>query len=140
MIAIRSEEELAHLRHAGAITAGARALAVKMAKPGMTTKELDTLIHDYIVGKGARPSFLGYGGFPASACISIDDQVIHGIPGDRRIEEGMLVKVDVGAYFEGYHGDCAVTIPIGEVSPEKRKLTEVTRQSFFEGMKFARPG
>lgn len=140
MIQIKSEEEIERMRVAGRITAGARALAVREAKAGMTTKELDKIIHGYIVKNGAKPSFLGYGGFPASACISINEQVIHGIPDNRVIVDGDAVKVDVGAYIGGFHGDCAETILIGDVDPAVSKLAEVTRQSFYEGLKFARAG
>lgn len=90
--------------------------------------------------QGARPSFLHYGGFPASACISVNNTVIHGIPGDRVLQEGDIVSVDVGAYFRGFHGDCAATYPCGKISPEAQRLIDVTRQSFFQGLKFAKQG
>ena len=94
----------------------------------------------FIESHGAKPSFLGYGGFPASTCISVNEVVIHGIPGPRKLKEGDLVSVDVGAYLDGFHGDCAATFPCGEISAEARKLMEVTRQSFFEGIRNARVG
>jgi methionyl aminopeptidase len=101
----------------------------------VTTKELDRVIREYIEKQGARPSFLGYGGFPASACISINDEVIHGIPTkDRVLREGDVVKIDVGAFYKGFHGDSARTIAVGRVSDEARKLIEVTRDSFFAGV------
>ena len=129
------------MREAGKIAGGALKLAGESIKAGMTTLELDKIVHDYIVGCGAKPSFLGYGGFPGSACVSINDEVIHGIPSKTHIVRGGdIVKVDVGAYIGGYHGDCAATIPCGEVSDEAKKLIAVTRQSFFEGIKFARVG
>ena len=124
------------MRRAGRITAQARELAGKLVRPGVTTLEIDTAVRKFIEGQGARPSFLNYNGFPGSACISVNDEIIHGIPGHRKLREGDIVKVDVGAYIGGYHGDCAATIPCGEVSDEAKKLIAVTRQSFFEGIKF----
>ncbi len=140
MIPIKNERELNVMRQACKITANARQLAGSMVKPGVTTLEIDKAVHDYIVSQGATPSFLNYGGFPASACISVNDVVIHGIPDDRVLQEGDIVSVDVGAYWGGFHGDCAATFPCGEISPEAEKLIAVTKQSFFEGMKFATKG
>ena len=117
-----------------------RALAGEMVRPGVTTRQIDKAVHDFIVQQGARPSFLHYGGFPASACISVNNTVIHGIPGDRVLQEGDIVSVDVGAYFRGFHGDCAATYPCGKISPEAQRLIDVTRQSFFQGLKFAKQG
>ena len=128
------------MRRAGRITAAARALAGKLVKPGVTTLEIDHAVRKFIESQGAKPSFLGYHGYPGSACISVNDEVIHGIPGPRKLVEGDIVSVDVGAFFEGFHGDCAATFPCGEVSPEALRLIQVTRQSFFEGIKFARAG
>ncbi len=140
MIPIKNERELNVMRQACHITANARQLAGSMVKPGVTTLEIDKAVHDYIVSQGATPSFLNYGGFPASACISVNDVVIHGIPCSRVLQEGDIVSVDVGAYWGGFHGDCAATFPCGEISPEAEKLIAVTKQSFFEGMKFATKG
>ncbi len=128
------------MREAGRITGEALALAGEAIKPGITTKQLDTIIRHHIEKCGAKPSFLGYGGFPGSACISINDQVIHGIPGPRVIEEGDIVKVDVGAYYKGFHGDSANTFPVGKVSCEAMKLIEVTKESFWQGIAEAKPG
>jgi methionyl aminopeptidase len=128
------------MRRAGRITAGARTIAREAVAAGVTTKQIDREVHKFIVKSGAIPTFLGYGGFPASACVSVNDEVIHGIPGRRKILDGDIVSLDVGATFEGFVGDCAGTFPCGEVSPQAKKLIEVTRQSFFEGIKFARPG
>lgn len=111
-----------------------------MVKPGASTKAIDKAVHDFIVSQGAKPSFLGYQGYPASICISINDQVIHGIPGGRKIREGDIVSVDVGAFIDGYHGDCAATYVAGEASAEDKRLIQVTRESFFEGLRFARVG
>ena len=140
MIPIKNEREIAVMRRACKITAAARALAGEMVRPGVTTKEIDKAVHDYIVSQGATPSFLNYSGYPASACISVNNTVIHGIPDGRVLKEGDIVSVDVGAYWGGFHGDCAATYACGEISPEAQKLIEVTRQSFFEGVKFARQG
>lgn len=123
-----------------AITAAAMMAAKAVIRPGVTTHQIDHAVREAIISYGATPSFLGYGGFPGSACVSVNDEVIHGIPGDRVIHEGDLVKVDVGAFFEGFHGDCAATFAVGEVSEDARRLMDVTRQSFYEGIKFARVG
>lgn len=128
------------MRRAGRITAQARKLAGEMVRPGVTTKEIDKAVEKFIRSQGAVPSFLNYQGYPASVCISVNDEIIHGIPGKRKLEEGDIVSVDVGAYIGGFHGDCAATYPCGKVSDEAAKLIEVTRQSFFEGIQFARPG
>ena len=140
MIPVKNERELVIMRKACKITAAARALAGEMVRPGVTTGEIDKAVHDFIVSQGARPTFLHYNGFPASACISVNDVVIHGIPGGYKLKEGDIVSVDVGAFYQGFTGDCAATFPCGEVSPLARKLIEVTQQSFFEGVKFARQG
>lgn len=140
MIIIKSQREIELMRQAGKITAAARTLAREMVAPGVTTQEIDREIHRFILKSGAEPSFLGYGGFPASACISVNDEVIHGIPGPRAIHEGDIVSLDVGATIYGFTGDCAGTFPCGEISEEAKKLIEVTRQSFFEGIKFAKQG
>ena len=140
MITIKNERELQSMRQACKITAAARALAGDMVRPGVTTKQIDKAVHDYIVAQGAKPSFLGYNGFPASTCISINSAVVHGIPGDYVLREGDIVTVDVGAFYQGFHGDCAATFACGAISTEAQKLIDVTKQSFFEGMKFATKG
>ena len=140
MIAIKNERELSVMRQACIITAAARALAGEMVRPGVSTKQIDKAVHDYIVSQGAKPSFLNYNGFPASACISVNATVIHGIPGGYILKEGDIVSVDVGAYYKGFHGDCAATFPCGEISDEAAKLIQVTRQSFFEGLRLATQG
>ena len=140
MIAIKNERELALMRQACKITAAARALAGEMVRPGITTKQIDKAVHDYIVSQGAKPSFLHYNGYPASACISVNQTVIHGIPGGYTLGDGDIVSIDVGAYYQGFHGDCAATFPCGTVSADAQKLIEVTKQSFFEGIRFARRG
>ena len=129
------------MRQAGRITDQARQAAARLIRPGVTTQEIDRAVRRTIEQAGATPSFLGYGGFPGSACISINDEVIHGIPSPKRVlREGDIVSVDVGACYKGYHGDCADTFPVGEVSEEDQRLIEVTRQSFYEGIQFAREG
>ena len=140
MISLKSPREIERMRRAGRITAQARALAGTLVRPGVTTLEIDTAVRKFIESQGAKPSFLGYGGFPGSACISVNDVVIHGIPDHRKLQEGDIVSVDVGAYVDGFHGDCAATYPCGEVSPEAMKLIQVTQQSFWEGIKMARKG
>ena len=140
MIRIKSAREIDLMRRAGRITAAARALAGKMVAPGVTTLEIDKAVHDFIVSRGAVPTFLGYSGYPASVCISVNDEVIHGIPGKRVIRDGDVVSIDVGATKDGFVGDCAATFIAGTASKEAERLVTVTRQSFFEGMKAARPG
>ena len=140
MIAIKNGQELVHMRRACKITAAARALAGEMVRPGVSTQAIDKAVHDFIVSQGAKPSFLGYGGFPASTCISVNNTVIHGIPGGYVLQEGDIVSVDVGAYYKGFHGDCAATYPCGNISAAAQKLIDVTKQSFFEGIRFARKG
>lgn len=140
MISLKTGRDVDAMRLAGKITAAARALAGEMVKPGVSTKAIDKAVRDYIVSQGAHPSFLHYNGYPGSACISINEQVIHGIPGGRVIQEGDIVSVDVGACIGGFHGDCAATFMAGAVSADVKRLIAVTRQSFFEGLRFARAG
>ena len=140
MIKIKSPREISLMRQAGKITAAARNLAGKMVTAGTTTREIDKAVHDFIISQGATPTFLGYSGYPASICISVNDELIHGIPGNRVLRDGDVVSIDVGATKDGYVGDCAATFIVGEGTEENRKLVEVTRQSFFEGMKYAREG
>ena len=140
MIVLKSSREIDLMRKAGKITAAARALAGSMVAPGVTTREIDREVRRFIRSHGAEPSFLGYNGFPSSVCISVNDEVIHGIPGKRVLQEGDIVSVDVGAFKDGFHGDCAGTYPCGRISEEAERLIEVTRQSFFEGLKYAREG
>ena len=140
MIAVKNERELSLMRQACKITAAARALAGEMVRPGVTTAQIDKAVREFIVSQGAKPSFLNYNGFPASACISVNDTVIHGIPGGYVLKEGDIVSVDVGAFFRGYHGDCAATFPCGAISTEAQRLIDVTKQSFYEGIRFATKG
>ena len=140
MIAIKNGQELQFMRQACQITAAARALAGEMVRPGVKTRDIDKAVREFIVSQGAKPSFLGYHGFPASTCISVNNTVIHGIPGSYVLQEGDIVSVDVGAYYKGFHGDCAATFPCGIISAEAQKLIDVTKQSFFEGIRFAKKG
>ncbi|MBQ2061506.1 MAG: type I methionyl aminopeptidase [Oscillospiraceae bacterium] len=140
MITLKSNREIDLMRRAGKITAAARAVAREMVKPGVTTHQIDKAVFEFIKSQGATPSFLNYNGYPASVCVSVNDEIIHGIPGKRVLREGDIVSVDVGAYIDGFHGDCAGTYPCGQVSDEAMRLIRVTQQSFFEGMKYAREG
>ena len=135
MIRLKNSAQIAAMKEAGRITGEALLVARDMVRPGVSTLEIDEAIRRYIEKCGATPAFLGYGGFPASACISINDEVIHGIPSKKRIlQEGDIVKIDTGAIYKGYVGDSARTIPVGNVSEEARKLIEVTRNSFWAGV------
>ena len=140
MITLKSPHEIELMRRAGKITAAARALARDMVKPGVTTAQIDKAVYQFIRSQGATPSFLHYNGYPASVCVSVNDEIIHGIPGKRVLQEGDIVSVDVGAFIGGFHGDCAGTYPCGQVSDEALRLIRVTQQSFFEGIKYAREG
>ena len=140
MIAIKNDRQLEAMRKACKITAAARALAGEMVKPGVSTKQIDKAVYDFIVSQGAKPSFLGYNGFPGSICASVNSTVIHGIPGDYVLQDGDIVSVDVGAYYEGFHGDCAATFPCGNITAEAQRLIDVTKQSFYEGIRFATRG
>ena len=135
MIHVKTDKEIELMRVACKITGDTLKLLEEKIKPGMTTRELDKIAYDYIVSCGAKPSFLGLYGFPATTCISIDEEVVHGIPSDRVIEEDMIVSVDVGAYINGFHGDAARSFYAGSISPEKKRLIDVTRECFFEGIK-----
>lgn len=140
-VSILSESDLVKIREAARISAAALKYGGEQIKAGMTTKQLDKLIHAFIIHQGAKPNFLGYGGFPASACISINDEIIHGIPSKKRvIREGDIVTIDVGAEYEGFNGDNCATFPVGHISDEAKKLLEDTEASLYEGIKAAQPG
>ena len=141
MIVLKTARELAKMREAGRISARALRLAGEAVEPGVTTAEIDRLVRRYIEKEGARPSFLGYGGFPASACISVNNVVIHGIPSKKIVlKEGDIVSVDVGAELNGFHGDNAWTFPCGDVSKEAQSLMDATREALFEGIAAAKAG
>ncbi len=135
MIHVKNQDEIQRMRVACQITRDTLNLLEEKIRPGMTTKELDRIAYDYITKCGAKPAFLGLYGFPGTCCISIDEEVVHGFPSDRVIKEGEIVSVDVGAFKDGFNGDAARTFCIGEVTFEKRRLVEVTKQCFFEGIK-----
>ena len=137
MIMLKNKLQLDIMREAGRISARALRVGLEAVRPGVTNRHIDKVIHDYIKRAGAIPSFLGYGGFPAAACISVNEQVIHGVPGDRVIKEGDIVSIDVGAIYQGFHGDNAATVGAGRISEEAKKLLEVTRESLKQAIKQA---
>ena len=138
MVIIKSAREIELMREAGKIAGEALALGGEQVKPGVSTKHINDVMEKYIRSKGGKPSFLGYGGFPGTACISVNSEVIHGIPSARRIiEDGDIVSIDVGVLLNGYHGDTAATFAAGKISESAQKLIDVTRQCFYEGMKYA---
>jgi methionyl aminopeptidase len=136
MIIIKSKNEIKVMKEAGKVTAGVLERIKSTIKPGITTKELDQIAEEEILKNHMIPAFKGYNGFPASICVSINEQVVHGIPSKRAICEGDIVSVDVGVRYEGYHGDAARTFEVGSVSEEAKKLIKVTKQSFYEGLKY----
>lgn len=140
MLSVKSEEEIALMRDACGVVRDCLKFVGEHIRAGMTTKEVDTLVYDFIKASGAEPSCLGYYGYPASACVSVNEVVVHGIPGDRALEEGDIVSVDLCAYKNGFHGDGARTFCIGEVSPEKKKLVRVTEECFFKGIEGLKAG
>ena len=141
MVTIKSEREIELMREAGKILAKVHEELGKAVKPGISTKEIDRICEEMIRSYGCIPSFLGYEGYPASVCISVNDEVVHGIPNKHRyLNEGDIVSLDTGVIWKGYQSDAARTHMIGEVTPQARKLVEVTQQSFFEGIKFAKAG
>ena len=140
MINLKSSEEIKRMRAAALIAAAAMDKVIAAVKDGITTEELDEIAYQYIVGRGAKPSFKGYGGFPGTACISINEQIVHGIPGKRRLHEGDIVSIDLGAYLHGYHSDMARTIGVGKISAEAEMLIRVTQESFFKGIEQAVAG
>lgn len=140
MIYIKSRQEIEIMREAGRIVAETHELLREAIKPGITTKELDEIAEAHIRKRGAIPAFKGYGGFPASICASINHEVVHGIPGLKKLEDGDIISIDIGALYDGYYGDAAKTHPVGVVSEKAQKLIEVTRESFYQGIKHAFEG
>lgn len=141
MIYIKSQQQIENMRLSGKILSEALKKAGSILKPGITTGEIDNVIHRYIVSNNAVPSFLNYSGFPKSSCISVNEELIHGIPSDEKlIKDGDIVSIDVGVLFGGMHTDCARTFLVGNVSPEAIRLEEITRKSFFEGLRYAKKG
>ena len=141
MIIIKSEEEIDLMRTSGKVTAYILKELENFIKPGMSTADIDSFVEETIVGNGMIPTFKGYGGFPASACVSVNEEVVHGIPSRKRIiREGDIVSVDVGATYKGYVSDAARTYAVGSISEEAQRLIDVTRDSFFEGLKYCKVG
>lgn len=140
MISVKSAHELVTMREAGRIVALAHQAIVNAILPGVSTAELDAIAEDVIRGAGATPSFKGYGGFPASICASVNDELVHGIPGSRILCEGDIISVDIGAYYKGFHGDSAWTYPVGKISTDAARLLAVTEESLLEGIRKAQVG
>lgn len=140
MILVKSSTEIEYMRESGKIVAKVHSVLKDMIKPGITTKELDEIAERIILEHGAQPAFKGYGGFPATICASVNEEVVHGIPGDRMLREGDIISIDVGALKNGYYGDSAKTYPVGQISTKAEKLIRVTRESFYEGLKFCKVG
>jgi methionyl aminopeptidase len=139
MITCKSPAELERMRIAGRIVAETHRLLSEAVRPGITTKELDRLAEEYIRSQGAFPSFKGYNGFPASICASVNNELVHGFPGERVLVSGDIISIDIGAEYKGYHGDSAWTYAVGDISPEARKLLEVTEQSLYAGLAEVKP-
>lgn len=141
MIIIKTQREIEIMRRAGKIVAGAHELVKKYIRPGVSTMELDKIVEEYIKSCNAIPAFKGYNGFPSSICASVNEEVVHGIPSSSvKLKDGDIISIDIGAVFEGYVGDSAKTHPVGQIDSEKERLIKVTRQSFYEGIKYAKPG
>ena len=140
MIIIKSDSEIEKMRASAKISMRAMERVLAAVKPGVSTGALDKIAYDTIVEAGAKPSFKGYGGFPGSICTSVNEQVVHGIPGKRRLHEGDIVSIDLGSVYHGYHSDMARTAAVGEIPPEVQKLIEVTQECFFRGIAEALPG
>lgn len=140
MIIIKNDDEIALMKKAGRIVGETLLLLEKEVKPGRTTADLDRIAEEFITKHGAKPSFKGLYGFPSSLCISVNEQVIHGFPGAYVLKEGDIVSVDCGAFYYGFHGDAARTFPVGNISVDAQKLIDITRESFFQGIKFAKEG
>jgi methionyl aminopeptidase len=139
-IEIKSEKEIAIMRQAGKIVADILRMLTRQMEPGMKTKQLDIIAEKELKRLGAESSFKGYHGYPATICVSVNDEIVHGIPGDRVLKEGDIVSLDFGAIYHGFHGDAAVTVPVGEVSPEAKRLIETTRDTLEKGIAAARAG
>lgn len=137
MIELKSDRELVYMRDAGKVVAETHQELAKAVAPGITTKELDQIAEDYITSQGAIPAFKGYRGFPATICTSINEEVVHGIPGLRSLKTGDIISIDIGAVINGYYGDAAVTLPVGEISEEAARLLEVTEQCLYKGIEQA---
>lgn len=140
MIICKTQREIDIMRQAGRIVALTHEELKKHIKTGITTKELDTIAEEFIRSQNAIPSFKGYNGFPGSICTSVNQELVHGIPSSRVLKDGDIISIDIGAYFNGYHGDSAWSFPVGTISEEAKKLLTITEQSLFAGLNFAKPG
>lgn len=140
MITLKTQDEVEKMRAAGRIVGQTLKLVGESLEPGMATADIDKLVEDNILAAGAKPAFKGYRGFPASACVSVDEEVVHGIPGSRRLQDGDIVSVDVGVILDGWFGDSAATFAVGEISEEKRRLMDVTREALFAGIEQVKNG
>jgi methionyl aminopeptidase len=140
MIVIKSESEIEIMRKSGRITGSLLNKLRKILRPGVTTKELDKFAEDFIRKRGAVPAFKGYGGYPASLCASINEEVVHGIPSKRRLKDGDIIGLDTGAIYKGYYSDAAITVPVGKITEEKKRLIRITEEAFYRGIEKARPG
>ncbi|WP_069650757.1 type I methionyl aminopeptidase [Caloranaerobacter ferrireducens] len=140
MIIIKSKREIEKMRRAGRLVAETHAFLQQFIKPGITTKELDRIAEDFILKNNGRPAFKGYNGYPASICTSVNEEVVHGIPGLKRLKDGDIISIDIGVIVDGYYGDSAKTHPVGNVSKEALRLIKVTEESFYEGIKYAKVG
>lgn len=140
MIYLKSRSEVDKIRRSGRIVAELLNLLEKQIRPGIMTKELDKFAEEFIISHGAKPSFKGYYGYPGSLCTSINEEVVHGIPGDRILKEGDIISIDCGVFYEGFHSDAARTFAVGHISEEAKRLIEITEKSFYEGIKFAKAG
>ncbi len=140
MIIIKSKREIEKMREAGKLVAETHSFLENMIKPGITTKQLDEAAEEFIIKNGAKPAFKGYGGFPGTICASINNEVVHGIPGLKKLKDGDIISIDTGVIIDGYYGDAARTHAVGKVSDDIKKLINVTRESFFKGIKFAKEG
>lgn len=139
-ITIKTEEQIEKMRVAGQILARLWEILEPEIKPGVTTLALDKIAEDYIRSNNAKPSFKGYNGFPSTLCTSVNEEIVHGFPSMRKLKDGDIISIDMGCFIDGYHGDCARTFAVGTISPENQRLIDVTKQSFFEGIRFARAG
>ena len=140
MISIKSEREIELLKVAGQIVGDTHKYLIPFIKPGITTKELDNLAHKYIISRGATPSFLGYEGYPGSICTSVNEEVVHGIPSNRKLKNGDIISIDIGACYKGYHGDSAWTYKVGHVNKEVLDLMKHTEESLFAGLSVVKEG
>ena len=140
MTTLKTKEQIERMRKAGRVTAGALDAVARAAKPGITTKELDAIAEDYIRSRGGVPSFKGFCGYPASICASMNEEVVHGIPSERKLRDGDIVGVDIGVILDGWQGDSALTVAVGTISNEAQHLIDVTRESFYQALKLCREG